>query len=44
MLYPARNPFRRFKKAHRQLYYVLKYIGMVGTLALAVVGGYWAFH
>jgi beta-hydroxylase len=44
VLYPARNPFRRFKKAHRRLYYVLKYIGMVGTLALALVGGYWAFH
>ena len=44
VLYPARNPFRRFKNAHRQLYYVLKYIGMVGTLAVALVGGYWAFR
>ena len=44
VLYPARSPFRRFKKAHRRLYYVLKYAGMVATLGLALVGGYWVFH
>ncbi len=44
VLYPARAPFRRFKKAHRQLYYVLKYAGMVATVGLAMAGGYWMFR
>jgi beta-hydroxylase len=44
VLYPARAPFRRFKKAHRRIYYVLKYAGMVATVGLAMIGGYWVFR
>jgi beta-hydroxylase len=44
VLYPARRPFRQFKKAHRQLYYMLKYASMVGTIGLALAGGYWVFR
>ena len=44
VIYPARDPIRTFKKAHRSLYYVLKYTTMVATLILVLLGGYWAFR
>ena len=40
VIYPARNPFRRFKKAHRGLYYAVKYATLVAVAALALTGGY----
>jgi aspartyl/asparaginyl beta-hydroxylase (cupin superfamily) len=40
VLYPARNPFRRFKKAHRRVYYVLKYASLIAIVGVALVGGY----
>jgi beta-hydroxylase len=40
VIYPARNPFRRFKKANRRLYYLLKYATMLGMIGLALIGGY----
>jgi len=43
-IYPARTPLRTFKKAHRTLYYVLKYSLMVSSVALVLVGGYRLFR
>ena len=40
VIYPARNPFHRFKKAHRGLYYAVKYATLVAVAALALTGGY----
>ena len=39
-VYAMRTPFRTFKKAHRGLYYTLKYATMVAALALLLLGSY----
>jgi beta-hydroxylase len=39
-VYAMRTPFRAFKKAHRRLYYVLKYATMVAAVALLLLGSY----
>ena len=44
VIYPARNPLRRFKKANRGLYYALKYATLVTVIALALTGGYLALR
>jgi len=44
VIYPARAPFRRFKKAYRRTYYVVKYATMVSATLLALVGGYLALR
>jgi beta-hydroxylase len=44
ILYPARAPFRRFKKAHRTTYYMLKYASIVSVILLGLIGGYVALR
>ncbi len=44
ILYPARRPFRNFKKAHRGVYYVFKYLILIVTVGLFLVGGYAALR
>jgi beta-hydroxylase len=44
VLYPARRPLRSFKKAHRRIYYVLKYLALVATAGLVLVGSYAALR
>jgi beta-hydroxylase len=39
-VYAMRTPFRTFKKAHRRLYYTLKYATMVAAVALLLLGSY----
>ena len=43
-LHPSRAPLRRFKKANRRLYYVLKYALLLAALGVALVGGYRGFR
>src|SRR5262249_39967102 len=39
-IYGMRTPLRTFKKAHRRLYYVLKYATMIAAVALLLIGSY----
>jgi beta-hydroxylase len=44
VLYPARRPLRSFKKAHRRIYYVFKYLMLVATVGLVLLGSYAALR
>jgi beta-hydroxylase len=44
VLYPARRPLRSFKKAHRRVYYVFKYLMLVATVGLVLLGSYAALR
>jgi beta-hydroxylase len=44
VVYPLRGPLRAFKKAHRGVYYAFKYLILVATLGLVLVGGYAMFR
>jgi beta-hydroxylase len=44
LIYPARGPLRSFKKSHRRVYYALKYLTIVVTLGLLLLGSYAAIR
>jgi beta-hydroxylase len=44
VLYPARGPLRSFKKTHRGVYYVFKYLILIVTVGLVLFGGYAALR